>query len=192
MAKKSYWRKSRRYGYSNRRWRNFRRYNYFDSKIEYNDICAFPSETGALSFVDAAETTKAFSSILNDSPDFTKLKAIFSFYKLKGIKIEATPAARNLNNNNINFVRQCYTCFTLQDMPTLEIAKNTDKGFVLNPLQKTSRYFPAYGYTENWVSTATGLGGRIGVFSDTNTITGTGPTWSFHVTLYLQFKYTKM
>ena len=190
--KKSYWPKYRRYGYSSRKWRSFQKYNYFNAKIEYNDTIAFPTNSNPIAMVDANASTASLGALIDNSADFQRLKPVFTFYRLRGMRIEITPTARNLNNDSINYARQCYFAFTLQGDITLALAKNTDKGLILNPIAKSTKYWNVYGMQDDWKTVSTQLAGNIGVFSDINSTSAAGPTWSMHITFYLTFKYAKV
>ena len=166
--KKSYWPKYRRYGYSSRKWRSFQKYNYFNAKIEYNDTIAFPTNSNPIAMVDANASTASLGALIDNSADFQRLKPVFTFYRLRGMRIEITPTARNLNNDSINYARQCYFAFTLQGDVTLALAKNTDKGLILNPIAKSTKYWNVYGMQDDWKTVSTQLAGNLGVFSDIN------------------------
>lgn len=190
--KKSGWTKYRRYGYGWRKWKSFAKYNYFNAKIEYNDTIAFPTNSNPIAMVDANSSTESIGTLIENSADFQRFRPVFTFYRLRGMRVEITPTARNLNNSAINYARQCYFAFTLQGDVTGTIAKNTDKGMILNPIQKTTKYWNVYGMQDDWKTVSTVLAGNIGVFSDINSTSATGPTWSMHITFYLTFKYSKV
>ena len=190
--RKRYSYRFRSYRKTSRRWRNFSKYNYNNVKIDTNFHVQYPSENGKPVIyygqnVSAVQYPTA--TILNDHSDWASFKPLYQFYKLRGIRFECTPMSCNAGGDGITqssgvFLGWCLT--QVGDNPNVTAwLRETDRSIVLNPLQKTVKYWSTFGMQDDWKTTSTNLVGNISVYSDETATLNTAPIWHVKVTYYI-------
>lgn len=138
---KRYYKRYYRYRYYRRsKWAN---YNYLAAKLEINDTLAWPQNQGPLYFIgrqneQVEDWKRAYTiqDLLTSTENYYRLTQVFSYYKIRGIKIEAMPSARNLSNQvNMENVQPIYIGFKLGNniMCTLEELRSLPQSMMLDP-----------------------------------------------------------
>ena len=185
--------KTYRRSYRSLKWRRFRTHNYYSAKIDVSGDLVFPTSSGQPQFSPATSNKMYFANLCGTySPDWNKYTSIFQLYKLKGIRIEVMPTAGNSSINTITHTQPVYIGWTLSENEmAMSSFATSDKAFMLNPLEKTKKYWSLYGFQDDYKLVSTGLNGFIGAYTSENATDNTGPAWSFRVTLYVLFKLSK-
>ena len=194
MAKKRYsykfWRRS-----GTRRWRKWSKYNYGNVKVDIAFHVQYPSSNGSpvIYFTTGSGNSASYfnlSTMMNDHSDWSNFKNLYQYWKLRGIKFEATPMSCNAGNENITQSSGIYLGYKMitESETTTSWLQYTDKSFVLNPLQKTSRYFNNFGGQDDWKLTSSVLTGVVACYSGETSTLNTGPVWHVRMTLYIGVK----
>ena len=185
----------RSYRKSSRRWRNFSKYNYNNVKLDVNFHVQYPTQNGEPVILFGVNTFAKYytiGSLMNDHSDWTSFKPLYQFFKLKGLRFECTPMSCNAGGDGIIQSSGVYLgwCLTQvgSDQSNTKWLTETERAVVLNPLQRTVKYWSTYGMQDDWKTIATNLGGNISVYSDETATLNTAPVWHVKVTLYVACK----
>lgn len=196
-GRRRYYRRYNRYSYY--RWRRYAKYNYLNAKIDFSGDIVFPTQAGQPVFSGNNAASMLFSNLLYGSgSEFTKYSIIFMYYRLKGIRMEFTPSAGNASLATITHTKPVYVGFNMDNASEntggvsgiLASFANSDKAVMLNPLQKTAKYWSLYGGQDDYklCNSVSGLSGLIGVYTSENATDNSGPAWSYRITLYILYK----
>lgn len=181
--------------YKSRKWKQWRTHNYYSAKIDISGDLVFPNSSGQPVFSDSNSSSMTFSNLLGSySPDWNRYASLFQLYKLKGIKIECMPTAGNSSLSTITHTKPVYVGFSLSENVSqfnYSLLSTSDKAFMLNPLERTKKYWSLYGFQDDYKVVGTNLQGLIGVYTAENATDNTGPAWSYRITLYVLFKMSK-
>lgn len=185
----------RSYRRSNRKWKAFSKYNYANVKLDINFHIQYPENSGPVTIYfgqNVAARYYGIGSLMNDHcSDWLTYKTLYQFYKLRGIKFECTPMCSNAGNENVTQSAGVYLGYCLvtpSDQTNTSWLENTDKAFVVNPLQKSVKYFNNYGSSDDWKSVNTALGGNFSVYSSESSTLTAGPIWHVRAILYVTMK----
>lgn len=197
MARYRYFRRSlgRRYYYRNwgsKRWRNFSKYNYTNVKLDISFHVQYPSSsTGAPQIFFTSQTAAnsyAFGTLLKDHSDWLTIKPLYQLYKLKGVRFECTPMSCNAGQEGITQSSAVYLGFAYS-LPTeltgTSWLQYTERSLVLNPLQKTTRYWSNFGAQDDWKTINTELGGQVAVYSSETSTLNAAPIWHVRMICYV-------
>lgn len=182
--------------YKSRRWRNFSRYNYNNVKIDCNFHVQYPQSSGFPQIFFSSDTGmsgKYFSlgNLLEQHSDWATYKPLYQLYRLRGIKLEATPMSCNAGQEGITQSSGVYLgwCIVpIGEQNQTEWLTTTDRAMVLNPLQKTSKYWSTFGMQDDWKTTTMTLGGNLSVYSSESSTLNTAPIWHVKATFYISCK----
>lgn len=180
--------------WNSRRYRQFKKANYLAYKIDVSGDLVFPTSDGQPVFSNTNSSTIPFSSFLGGSSatEFQKFKGIFTFYRIRGIRMEFVPSSGNSTLSTITHTKPVYAGFFLSGANTqLSDLPTVNQSILLNPLQKSAKYFYLYGAQDDWKLFDTGYSGFFGTYSAENASDNTGPAWSYRITFYITFKYAK-
>lgn len=204
MARYRFFRRSlgRRSYYSSRgsrRWRNFKRYNYQNLKIDTNFHVQYPETEGSpeLFYSNTANNHGAYLALdgmLNQHSDWPTFKPLYQLYRIKGFRIEATPMPGNAGGEGITQSSGVYFGFAMSTWNSISTdgtsswLQYTDKSFVLNPLQKTTKYFSLYGMQDDWKISGATISAVFATYSSENSTLNAAPVWHIKMTIYIQTK----
>lgn len=185
----------RYYKRGSRRWRNFSKYNYNNVKIDCNFHIQYPGVNGEPVIYFGESTSAKYYSIgtlLNDHSDWTTYKPLYQLYRLRGIKFECTPMCCNAGQDGITQSSGVYLGWCIsqigQDANVTSWLADTDRAIVLNPLQKTVKYWSTFGMQDDWKTSGTNLGGNVSVYSSETSTLNTAPVWHVKCTFYMSCK----
>lgn len=192
--------------YKSAKWRRFRRYNYFSAKIDISGDLVFPPSSTSVGQPRMSTSGSGgtlpyqfLNTVLSSSNnEFKRFGEIFTFFKLKGLRFEFTPTAANASLSTITHTKPVYFGFDFTQSSTTEAVNasiqqfpTNDKAFILNPLEKTTKYYSTWGMQDDYKLVTSGLAGFIGAYSAEGATDNTGPAWSYRITFYVLFKYAK-
>lgn len=199
MARYRYFRRSlgRRYyrNYTTRRWKNFSKYNYSNVKIDISFHVQYPSTDGAPQIYFApgnAAVSYSFGALLRDHSDWSNIKPLYQLYKIRGLRFECTPMSCNAGQEAISQSSGVYLGFAYS-LPT-ELSGNTswlqytERSIVLNPLQKTTKYWSNFGAQDDWKAINTELGGLVAVYCPEQSKLESAPIWHVRMVCYMTCK----
>lgn len=190
--RKRYSYRFRSYRKTTRRWRNFSKYNYNNVKIDCNFHVQYPATNGAPVIYfgqNVANKVYSLGDLLNDHSDWSSYKPLYQLFKLKGIRFDCTPMSCNAGGDGITqssgvYLGWCLT-YVNSDVNNTSWLTETDRSIVLNPLQKTTKYWSTFGMQDDWKTVNTTLGGNLALYSDETSTLNAGPIWHVKVTFYI-------
>ena len=193
--KKRYSYRFRSYRRTSRRWRNFSKYNYNNVKVDCNFHIQYPESNGApVIYFGTNVSAKAYllGSLMQDHSDWNNFRPLYQLFKLKGIKFECTPMSCNAGGDGITQSSGVYLgwCITNvnSDISNTSWLPDTERAIVLNPLQKTTKYWSMYGMQDDWKTINTSLQGNVAVYSSETATLNTAPIWHVKMTFYVVCK----
>lgn len=199
MAKK-------KYGYKYWKKRGYRRfkqisYNYFSVKLEHTDTLFFPQNAGQplfLSQVDqqiaANRSLLTFGDLFRLYPQVNTLGGLFTYYKIKGVALEATPCASNINGSR-NVVDDPIVIIGVRAnnniLMTYGEVKILNSALTCDPVNTKRKYDNLLGSTSAWTDVQNPINGSISAVSNVNYTGDTTPRWTVKFTIYVLYKKSK-
>ena len=195
MARKRYFKSlGRRYYRKSRKWRSFSRYNYNNLKIDCNFHVQYPTNTGeaVIYFSDSVNNKYYGLGQILDKTDWVTFKPLYQFFRVRGIRFDCTPMSCNAGQEGITQSSGVYLGWCLtnvgSDASQTSWLTDTDRAIVLNPLQKTTKYWSTFGAQDDWKTTSTSLSGNISVYSSETSSLNAAPVWHVKATFYISVK----
>ena len=175
--------------------RYYRRYRsvanrYFPCRVEGVYTIAFPSDSGAPHFYDAAQnydSVVTFATLFKGSQFYGSLVNMFGYYKVSGVKMEVQPHLDNAAN-----VRQ--TAPLLLGFRTGSVAQMTynelvaDNNSLFLGTSPSKKYISTMN-AQGWSATSTEqIVGAFSIASSQVSSTTYSPTWACKLCVYILFK----
>ena len=179
--------------WNRRRWKRWNRYNYLPVKIDVSGDLVFPSgSSGQPKFSNSDGQIINFESFFGTGSEFAKYKDMFTYYRVAGIRLDFVPAPGN-GSADMTHTKPVYVGWFLTGQSTDNIPNLpfSDKAMLLNPLQRTTRYWSFHGAQDDYKTMATTFSGYTAVYTAENATDNTGPAWSYRMTLYCLLKLVK-
>ena len=176
--------KRRSYYYRRRRafYRNVANYHFKKFSIAYR----LAYDTSGAKIIEVNNPTVSLAIALQNCPDFKSSQKIFHSYKIKGVRIEASPQFPNDNTVSTGLV--AFGFQTGSDGDNFEDVVESDRAIILSPVSTVSKYISLSG--GNGFIGADVLNSNDGKFTvktNMNAQSG-GQMWGVRLTFYVLLK----
>lgn len=172
-----------------------------NAKVDVTSNVQFPGTEGQPYFVLTDSQSLLMgrdlgNTAIADNREFKKFADIYSYFRLRGIRIEVMPSAFNINNDSNNYTGGIYIGFGVQgneeNLFNYDIMSKSPQAFMVNPMAKSVKYWNLYGAQDDWKLVSGDFNGRIFICASNGGTNGTAPEFTVKVTYYLSFKQQKL